>query len=158
MEEKLTSRPFPPGLLLGAGLLILFTLSVIVFGRTTGVGVVRMQTGVVVDSRALRFENRPGGVIAVFDDSTGEVIDVVSPIDGRGFVDVAVRAMNFERERLGGKGPLVYHLKRWEDGRLMLEDPATGHRLYLGAFGASNREAFAQLLTVKRETSRDKTP
>ena len=39
-------------------------------------------------------------------------------------------------------------LTRWADGRLSLEDRTTGRVIALDAFGPTNGEAFAQLLTA----------
>ena len=47
-----------------------------------------------------------------------------------------------------------FRLIRWADGRLSIEDPATGRRIDLGAFGAANTQAFARLMP----TSGGKTP
>jgi putative photosynthetic complex assembly protein len=41
-------------------------------------------------------------------------------------------------------------LTRWADGRISLEDPETGRVIELDAFGPTNGEAFAQLLTAGR--------
>ena len=39
-----------------------------------------------------------------------------------------------------------FRLARWSDGRLTLEDPTTGRRIELGAFGPTNAEVFAELM------------
>ncbi|MFY7781768.1 MAG: photosynthetic complex assembly protein PuhC, partial [Tagaea sp.] len=39
-----------------------------------------------------------------------------------------------------------FRLSMWRDGSLVLDDPATGRRVDLRAFGATNRDAFARLL------------
>ena len=44
---------------------------------------------------------------------------------------------------LGGQSPFV--LTHWSDGSLSLDDPATGRRISLEAFGETNAGAFAQL-------------
>ena len=41
-----------------------------------------------------------------------------------------------------------FRLSAWSDGRLTLDDPATARHIELQAFGSTNTEVFAQLLTA----------
>ena len=47
---------------------------------------------------------------------------------------------------------IPFRLTRWADGRLSVEDPTTGRRVDLGAFGAVNAASFAKLMTVEETT------
>jgi len=49
-------------------------------------------------------------------------------------------------EGIGSEDP--FHLASWSDGRLTLDDPATGRHLELEAFGSLNTEVFGRLLTA----------
>ena len=42
---------------------------------------------------------------------------------------------------------LMYDYTRWADGRLSLQDEATGRSIDLGAFGPTNAAVFAHLMT-----------
>ena len=104
-------------------------------------------------SRDLRFEDRADGAVAV--------------LDGRGRRHV-VAVLRARHQRLhprrrcaawpatascatsGRSSPSAS--RRWDDGRLTLEDPATGGRIELEAFGPTNAGAFARLLTAGRAT------
>ena len=39
-----------------------------------------------------------------------------------------------------------FRLTHWSDGRLSLEDPSTGRRIELDAFGPTNTAVFARLM------------
>lgn len=65
-----------------------------------------------------------------------------------GFVVSIVRSLERERRRLGIATGAPYRLIRWNNGQLLFEDPETGGQIELTAFGASNAEAFGQLLAV----------
>jgi putative photosynthetic complex assembly protein len=57
-----------------------------------------------------------------------------------------VRGLAHDRIRRGLDAGPPFRLSRWADGRLELQDVATGRRIDLRAFGATNRDAFARLL------------
>ena len=63
-----------------------------------------------------------------------------------GFARGVLRGLARERRRsdIGMEPP--FRLARWSDGRLTLEDPTTGRRIELGAFGPTNAEVFAALM------------
>jgi putative photosynthetic complex assembly protein len=73
------------------------------------------------------------------------IVDVLAP-GTYGFVRVAMRGMARDR-KIHGVGPTPpFMLTRWSDARVTLDDPNTGRRLDLGAFGRPNAEAFERLL------------
>ena len=45
-----------------------------------------------------------------------------------------------------------FRLTRWSDGRLSLDDPATGRRIELDAFGPTNTAVFAHLMGATATT------
>jgi putative photosynthetic complex assembly protein len=52
-------------------------------------------------------------------------------------------ARNRKLHEAGAETPFV--LTRWSDKRITLDDPDTGRRMDLGAFGRPNAEAFERL-------------
>jgi putative photosynthetic complex assembly protein len=100
-----------------------------------------------VEERALRFVDQDEGSILVVEAGTQRTLDVLAP-GTNGFIRGAMRGLVRERKRrdLGPEEP--FRLIRYADGRLSLDDPATGHRIDLGSFGATNAQAFARLLTA----------
>jgi putative photosynthetic complex assembly protein len=147
----MTARPadplFPRGALIGAALLVAFTVTSAAVARISGLGTVQMPESTPVEVRPLRFEDMRDGSIQVTDARTGQVAASVEP-GTNGFIRGTLRGLARERKRqgIGIEPPFV--LTRWADGRLSLEDPATGRVIALDAFGPTNGEAFAQLLTA----------
>jgi putative photosynthetic complex assembly protein len=147
----MTARPadplFPRGALIGAALLVAFTVTSAALSRISGLGTVQMPESALVESRPLRFEDMRDGSIRVTDARTGQVAASVEP-GTNGFIRGTLRGLARERKRQGIGIEPPFMLTRWADGRLSLEDPATGRVIALDAFGPTNGEAFAQLLTA----------
>lgn len=98
-----------------------------------------------VNTRALRFEDRADGSIAVLDAERSTVIDTVAP-GTNGFLRSAMRGLVRERKRRGLGDEVPFELVAHVDGRLTLLDPGTGRRIDLESFGPTNAGAFARLL------------
>lgn len=153
MDKDFVDRLIPRGLLLGAAALVGFALVSTTAARVSGTGTAEFQAAPVAATPVarldLRFEDRDDGAVAVLDAGSGEVVDVLAP-GTNGFVRGVMRALARER-RAHEIGPSpAFRLSSWEDGRLSLEDPSTGRRIELTAFGPTNRDAFARLLDVAR--------
>ena len=138
---------FPRGALIGAALLLAFTITSAAISRISGLGTVQMPESALVESRPLRFEDMRDGSIRVTDARTGQVAASVEP-GTNGFIRGTLRGLARERKRQGIGIEPPFMLTRWADGRLSLEDPTTGRVIALDAFGPTNGEAFAQLLTA----------
>ena len=84
----------------------------------------------------------------VKDSDDGSTLAVmIGENDGGGFVRGVMRGMARER-KMKGIGPAApFELTQWENGSLSLRDPATGRAIELGSFGATNRAAFARVLS-----------
>lgn len=102
--------------------------------------------------RALHFEDRPNGDVAVLD--ARERAEVARFSGEQGFLRGALRALARERLRrgLGPAEPFV--LSGHADGRMNLSDPATGTRIPLESFGPSNVAVFAPLRDAGRPVAR----
>jgi putative photosynthetic complex assembly protein len=138
----------PRGALLGAAALIGFSLVVASVGRLTGIGTVHEDHAAAVQSQSFRFEDRADGGIAVIAPETGAVIGIV-PAGTDGFVRTVMRSFAFDRERRGvGAGP-SFIIARWSNGRSTIEDPATGRRVDLAAFGSANMHAFEPVVALR---------
>lgn len=136
---------FPRWFLYGAAGLILFSLTSVALVRITGNGPDQRAAPATVE-RALRFEDRPDGSIAVIDGRTGEL---VSSVQGeQGFLRGALRALARERKARGIGHEIPFQLIAGHDSRLTLFDPVTGQRIDLDSFGPTNAGAFAPLLTA----------
>lgn len=139
----------PRGVLMASALLILSALLAVLLFRLSGqepVAQVPEPTATVV-SRVLRFEDRPDGAVEVIEVTAGGE-RTIRRLDNQtdGFIRGVLRSMARAR-RASGIGPepaFVLSLQR--DGRLILEDPATGQRIDLRAFGTTNADSFRGLL------------
>ena len=101
----------------------------------------------VVAERLLRFEDRADGGIDVIDARLGSRIDTVAP-GSNGFLRSAMRGLVRERKRQGIGDDLPFRLVGHADGRLTLEDPATGRLVDIGSFGPANSAVFVQLMAA----------
>lgn len=147
MSHLPPERHFPLGVLLGAAALLALALLSSGLARYTGVGTLRNPVSDSVDRVAIRFADRPDGGVAVYTADELREIEVLAP-GTNGFVRSVVRGLVRERKAQGIGAEPAFLLTRWADGRLSLDDPATGRRVELGAFGATNAGVFAQILVA----------
>jgi putative photosynthetic complex assembly protein len=140
-------RRFPKGALFGAGLLVTVAIVGASAASVGGIGVARIADTAPVTVRDLRFEDRPDGSVAVISAATNREVDVIAP-GNHGFVRIVLRGLARDRIRQAQDRYSPFRLTRWQDGRLSVEDPMTGKRVDLGAFGSVNAGAFARLMTA----------
>lgn len=133
----------PRGPLLGAATLIGATLIAVAAVRWSGMDISTRSQAPVLAERALHFVDRADGGIEVRDGST-RITTVAAGEDG--FLRGALRALVRERRQFGIGATQPFVLRAHGDGRLSLEDPATGQRIDLESFGPSNAQRFARLL------------
>ncbi len=94
--------------------------------------------------RVLRFDDAPDGSVSAIDVQSGQL---VQRFEGeQGFLRGTLRAMARERRLHGLGAGQPFELILLRDGRLTLHDPATGMRIALESFGATNTGVFARLL------------
>jgi len=141
---RLTYRsPLLP--LYAIGTVLAITLVSVAIVRIGGISQSFVSTAAPQVERALRFEDRPDGSIAVLDAQSRELVDTVAP-GTNGFLRGALRGLARERKRRGiGEEP-PFLLAARADGRLTLDDTATQRQVDLKSFGPTNAEAFQRLL------------
>ena len=145
--------PFPTKPLFAAAGLIGFALLAAVAGTVVGPSG-RDPVSQPISERLLRFEDRADGAVLVFD-ATANPTDInATPIDvatgQNGFLRGVLRGFARTRraDAIGDAAP--FRLTAWADGRLTLQDPATGRHTDLEAFGESNVAVFAAFLLPPR--------
>lgn len=143
----MTKRPYFPRLpLFGIFALLGFAIVAALVGRATHAGAY-MPPATQVAERDLLFYDRDDGAVLVQspDHQTVKVFQ-----GEQGFLRGTLRG--FARTRhLAGLGPdMPFRLARWSDGRLTLDDPATGEHVELMAFGPTNSGVFAPLLEAPK--------
>lgn len=137
----------PRAPIVAAGALVLVTLLTVAGARWAGVATnssARIGEPVTAVVEA-RFEDRDDGAVVVREAGSGRVLSVAEPGSG-GFLRGTLRALVRERRQHGLGAEQPFRLLAHPDGRLTLEDPATGRRMDLSAFGPSNVAVFARLL------------
>jgi putative photosynthetic complex assembly protein len=148
MSATTRTPPFPRGTLLLAAIAIALSLTAAVVGRITGAANSE-PTARMILSRDLLFKDRSDGAVVVFDASNRSApIAIVAP-ETNGFLRATMRGLARQRLRQDADVDVPFRLTEWADGRLTLEDSTTGRRVEMEAFGITNEEAFARLLTAK---------
>ncbi len=145
MSHAAPNQPFPRKALFAVAALIGFALIAVVAARISGLSPAQAGASPVVHTLDLRFDDRANGAVLVRDARTGAGVAELPPASN-GFVRGVLRSLVRERRTrdLGDDHP--FRLARHADGRLSLEDVATGRVIELNAFGATNVGAFAALL------------
>jgi putative photosynthetic complex assembly protein len=145
MSDPFRDQEFPKGALIAAAALIGFALLAAAGARFTGQGTTQTPSARAVEVRDLRFEDRADGAVAVYESAGGAPVAVFEP-GTNGFLRSVMRGMARERRRqeIGAEPP--FRLTRWSDGRLSLDDAATGRHIDLEAFGPDNSSVFARLM------------
>ena len=140
-------------MLAALGAVVLVSLAGVSFVRLTGIGVVHVPDAEPVSVREFRFEDQDNGGILVREARTGRVVHTVAP-ETNGFLRGTMRGLARERHRRGIGPEIAFRLVGRADGKLTLEDPATGRRVDLGSFGPTNAAVFAALMTDPPTSSR----
>jgi putative photosynthetic complex assembly protein len=145
MNHSVTTPPLPGQHSLTGWIFVGFLSSVLLV-----VGLLRFQgmTALPDDApvswqRALRFEDRPNGDIAVLE--ADKPLEIYRFQGEQGFVRGTLRTLARERSRRGIDATPAFELIGHADGRMTLADPATGIRIALDSFGPSQSIAFAPL-------------
>lgn len=98
--------------------------------------------------RLVRFEDASDGSVVIRDAQNMQVL-ARFPVAEGGFVRGSIRALARERRQEGQGREAPFRLAAWSDGQLTLDDAATGRRIDLTAFGATNAGVFSRLLTAQ---------
>lgn len=139
----------PKGALYMALALIILVFALAISARIFGFGAFAEPTGTPIITRSLTFADRADGGILVYDADTRSLATTFEPGTGN-FVRGALRALTRKR-RLASIGPEVpFVLTRFDDGRLVLSDPATKGTVAVSSFGPTQIAAFDTLLFVGR--------
>ena len=133
----------PRTLLLGMAALALSTLALASFSVATGrdrVGV--PVAGTVVQSTPIILQGKSAQAVVVKrPDGT-----ILADLPHGGFITVIQSGMARERLVHGITGNPPVNIVRYDNGRLVAEDPATGWSAELYAFGSDNKAAFERLV------------
>lgn len=142
---------FPRWVLWTTALLLVSIISAVALVRITGNGPDQLAA-TTVSERLLRFEDSPGGDVAVIDGETGKLLTTMS--GEQGFLRGALRALTRDRaaRKIGSEQP--FKLTARTDGRLTLFDPMSGQRIDLDSFGPTNAAIFVPFLSMQPQGNR----
>ena len=137
----------PRGPIIAAGVLVLASVLAVAGARWAGLATnSSARIGEPVRAAVeVHFDDRDDGAVVAREAGSGRVLMVAEPGSG-GFLRGTLRALVRERRQHGLGAELPFRVLAHPDGRLTLEDPATGRRMDLSAFGPSNVAVFARLL------------
>ena len=136
----------PNRLLLAMAGLALAALVITTFSVVTGRDHVGApKDGTVVAERAFILEGLDAQAVIVRDAAGNVLMD----LPHGGFITVIQSAIARARlvAQVEGNPPML--VRRYDNGRLVAEDPATGWSAELYAFGEDNKAAFERLMTTK---------
>lgn len=132
-----------------AGSLLALAVVLVVASRLDGSAGTLSTLPPAVEVRELRFADSTGDIV-VSDARTGDRVAVLHGV-GDGFARAVLRTLARERIQRGAGPEVPFKLSRLANGGLSLEDPATGRRLELEAYGPTNAGAFAKFLAAGRD-------
>jgi putative photosynthetic complex assembly protein len=146
MSDAPGEQQVPRSALLAAAGVIAVAIVLAGAARVSDIGTTHMPESSVVTSLDLRFMDRDDGAVVIYSAADGHLVDVL-PHGTNGFARGVLRGLARDRRRseIGAQQP--FRLVRFADGRLSLDDPATGRRIDLDAFGPTNVAVFARLMT-----------
>ena len=148
MTDHAIQRPaggVPREVLVFATALIAMTIGGAAIAKHSGIGRLAPAISQPEGAVALRFEDQPDGSVLVRRGTDGATLARIAP-QTNAFLRATVRGLARERERSGIGAATPFVLTAWRDGRLSLDDPTTGRRIPLEAFGETNAGVFAALL------------
>ncbi|MBU3671932.1 MAG: hypothetical protein FGM43_05225 [Sinobacteraceae bacterium] len=134
---------FPRPMLFAAAALIVGSLFVATVGALTRQETPALRGDEIVAAYDIRFvDQADGGLTAMLAD--GAVLAKMT-VEESGFARGILRGLGRGRKLSGAAEEDPYRLVRTRDGRLLLEDSASGVSIELGVFGSDNAESFARL-------------
>lgn len=150
-------EPFPKGVLVAAGVLILVAIAAAAYGRAHNVAEIaaaerREAQGAPVAVLEVRFSDRPDGSVLVEEAVSSQTIETIAP-GSDGFIRGVMRGMAHARRIRNIDATPPFRLSRFENGTVILEDPETGRIIDLRAFGNTNNAAFARLMNNAEDLS-----
>lgn len=138
-DDELIPRP----MLIACGVMVAAALAFTTFHVATGRAPVgKPAAAAVTAERMLILEGKSAQAVTLRNPDGTLIADLAHG----GFITVAQNALARARTVRGVDQTLPVRLVSYANGRLALEDPASGWSVELGAFGDQNKAAWAALL------------
>lgn len=147
MSDPFNNQNMPTGLLVAVFSLLGFTLlAVAAFTTLHGPAPLEVDYDGSV-SRDLRFVDLGAGEVGIYAWPEGQQIATLPP-GQENFIRGVMRGLARERRGIGVGDDVPFRVTQLGDGRMTLQDPATGRVLLLDAFGPTNSGSFKNLITA----------
>lgn len=140
----------PKPLVRAAVVFVLFAFGLAIAASQFGIGKAPDVYESPVAQRSLTFADASDGGILVRDASDG-TLALTLPKGTNGFLRGALRSLAGTRRRAGIAADVPFVLTAWQDGRVSIEDPATGERIAVTSFGPTQVKSFVALLDPARK-------
>lgn len=149
MEQVKTHRGFLPRITYVAIAVLMAVAAFAFMSRRSGHVGYSADTISAVESRQLLFKDMSDGGIEVIDAESRRAVLIIPPGQEQSFIRMTMRSMARQRKQVGAGDHDPFTLARSPEGILTLDDPATGRKLVLSAFGSLNVAEFAKLLNKR---------
>lgn len=146
------SPPAVPRIAFVAVAVLLTVTAIAIVARRTGYDAYSPQSIGAVESRKLVFSDMADGGIEIIDAQSRERVLVIPPDQEQSFIRMSMRSMARERKLIGIGEKDPFTLARSKEGLVTLDDPFTGRKLVLSAYGSTNAAEFAKLLPTRRSS------
>lgn len=134
-----------PALLLCA--VVIAVVAMVSLARVSGFDPTQSNEVTVVQSRDVLFIDTANGGVSVFDGKTGSQLRELAP-GTNGFLRATLRGLAQNRMTRGFGKDVPFRVTRTSSGMIQLIDLATGRTIALDAFGQTNAQVFARLLST----------
>lgn len=135
---------YTPGILLAA--LIVCTLAAVALTRPPGGARTGLPQTELLVAQDYVFTDGPDGEVSVSVPGDPRLARAL-PAGTHNFIRGVLRGLARERRQHGLGRDAPFRLAQWADGRLSLEDTATGRIIALESFGPTNAAEFRRLLS-----------
>lgn len=147
MSDPFEKEAIPRPALYALAGLVVFSLVAVVVAQAFGFKAGQPFPDNVVEQRDLRFSDGDAGIVYIWDVSQDKMIGSIAP-GTENFVRGVLRGFARDRRARSLDSYTPFRLARHSDGRVTIEDLATGNRVDLQAFGPTNAGAFERLLAL----------
>lgn len=146
------NHPLPKPIIIGGGAMMVAAVVLCALAHATGVGVTTSPAPTPMASRDFVFAEQDDGFLTVKDaDHDGRIVERVAPGES-GFIRAMVRGLTRNRTRYGEPAVGAFRVSVERDGGVWIQDLGTKQNIDLRAFGPTQVQAFAQLLSAKDVT------
>ncbi len=147
MSDPFKEGGLPRPALFSLAGLVAISLVAVILAQAFGYKAGETPPANIVEQRDLRFSDGNAGVVYVWDVDRAVLMHSIAP-GTENFVRGVLRGFARDRRSRALDSETPFRLARHVDGRLTIEDLATGRIVDLQAFGRTNVASFSRLLTL----------